>query len=101
MYAVVEINKGQYKVAIGDIITVERLKAHKDKVVFDRVLLVSDKETTIGRPYIDGAKVSGSILGEAKSSKTTAFKYRRRKGYHRKVGHRQKLTRVKIEEIKL
>lgn len=100
MYAIVEVGGKQYKFEKGEVADVEKLEPKKDKVVFDKVLLISDKETTIGRPYIERAKVTASILKQVKSPKTIAFKYRRRKGYHRKVGHRQKLTRVKIEEIK-
>lgn len=101
MYAVIESGKKQYKVVAGDIIEVEKLGDIKDKVVFDKVLLVSDKDTIIGRPYIEGAKVTAAVLKEVRSDKTIAYRYRRRKGFHRRRGHRQDLTRVKIKEIKI
>ncbi|MDP1853579.1 MAG: 50S ribosomal protein L21 [Candidatus Omnitrophota bacterium] len=100
MYAVIETGKKQYKVVAGDIIEVEKLDDVKDKVIFDRVLLVSDKDTVIGHPYIEGAKVIATVLKQVRSVKTIAYRYRRRKGYHRRRGHRQDLTRVKIKEIK-
>lgn len=99
MYAIVEVDKKQYKVEKGDVIEVERLDASGGKVVLDKVLLTSDKEAVIGCPYVKGAKVTAVILRDVRSPKTIAFKYRRRKGFHRKVGHRQNLTRIKIDKI--
>ncbi|PIQ89007.1 MAG: 50S ribosomal protein L21 [Candidatus Omnitrophica bacterium CG11_big_fil_rev_8_21_14_0_20_42_13] len=101
MYAIIEVENKQYKVAPGDVVETEKLKGAKRKITFDKVLLVSGENITIGRPYIKGAKVSASITGDVKSKKVIAFKFKRRKGYHRKVGHRQNLTRLKIEEIKI
>lgn len=102
MYAIIDAAGKQYKVKVGDIIETERLKdAKKGKVSLEKVLLVAGENLTIGRPYIKGAKVTASVLKEVKAPKVIAFKYRRRKGYKRTVGHRQKLSRLKIEEIKL
>lgn len=99
MYAIVEVNKKQYRVEKGVIIEAEKMKDAKGKIILDKVLLVVAENITIGRPYIKGAKVTASILGDIKAPKVVAFKYRRRKGYQRTVGHRQKLTRIKIDNI--
>ncbi len=101
MYAIVEIEKKQYKIEKDSVIEVEKLKVEKRKLSFDKVLLVSGENIVIGRPYIKGAKVSAVILRDIKAKKVIAFKTKRRKGYHRKIGHRQTLTKIKIEDIKV
>jgi len=103
MYAIVETGGKQYRVEPGDIITVERLPGSKDdEVLFDKVLFVSDKEKIeLGHPFIKDAKVKGKILNQGRSEKIVVFKFRRRKRYHKKRGHRQYLTTVKIENIEL
>ena len=103
MYAIVETGGKQYRVEPGDIITVERLPGSKDdEVLFDKVLLISDKEKIeLGHPFIKDAKVKGKILNQGRSKKVVVFKFRRRKRYHKKRGHRQYLTTVKIENIEL
>ncbi|HEB74627.1 MAG TPA: 50S ribosomal protein L21 [Candidatus Desulfofervidus auxilii] len=103
MYAIMETGGKQYKVAPGDIIRVEKLPGNKDdEVLFDKVLLISDKETIeLGHPFIKDAKVKGKILNQGRSEKVVVFKFRRRKRYHKKRGHRQYLTTVKIENIEL
>ena len=103
MYAIVETGGKQYRVEPGDIITVERLPGSKDdEVLFDKVLFVSDKEKIeLGHPFIKDAKVKGKILNQGRSKKIVVFKFRRRKRYHKKRGHRQYLTTVKIENIEL
>ncbi|RKX64740.1 MAG: 50S ribosomal protein L21 [Thermodesulfobacteriota bacterium] len=103
MYAIVETGGKQYRVEPGDIITVERLPGSKDdEVLFDKVLFVSDKEKIeLGHPFIKDAKVKGKILNQGRSKKVVVFKFRRRKRYHKKRGHRQYLTTVKIENIEL
>ena len=103
MYAIVETGGKQYRVEPGDIITVERLPGSKDdEVLFDKVLFVSDKEKIeLGHPFIKDAKVRGKILNQGRSKKVVVFKFRRRKRYHKKRGHRQYLTTVKIENIEL
>jgi len=99
----VETGGKQYRVEPGDIITVERLPGSKDdEVLFDKVLFVSDKEKIeLGHPFIKDAKVKGKILNQGRSEKIVVFKFRRRKRYHKKRGHRQYLTTVKIENIEL
>lgn len=103
MYAVIETGGKQYRVAPGDVIEVERLDeaaAGATKVQFDRVLMIrGDKGVKIGSPLVEGATVTASSLGEARGPKVTVFKMKRRKGYRRRRGHRQDLTRVKIEKI--
>ena len=85
----------------GEIVAVEKLDATSgDKITFDDVVLLADGDrVTTGNPVIAGANVTGKVVEQFKDKKVIAFKYRRRKGYHRTVGHRRRLTRVKIEAI--
>jgi large subunit ribosomal protein L21 len=101
MFAVIRTGGKQYKVQEGDVIDVELLDTPSEKdAVFEEVLLLADgSNVTVGKPVIEGAKVTGEILGEIKDKKVIAFKFRRRKGYHRTVGHRQRKLRVKIGGI--
>jgi len=101
MYAIIETGSKQYKVNEGEVIDVELLfKAPEEKVVFDKVLLVSGKDKIeVGMPYVSGAKVTGKIMGDFKADKVTTFKYKNKTNYHRTKGHRQPMTRVKIEEV--
>lgn len=101
MYAIIETGGKQYKVSSGDIITVEKLGAEAGTgYAFDRVLALSDGENlTFGAPYISGASVSASVIGDGKAKKVIVYKYKAKKGYHRKKGHRQPFTRVKIDAI--
>jgi len=103
MYAIMETGGKQYRVEPGDIIRVERLPGSKDdEVLFDKVLFVLDKEKIeLGHPFIKDAKVRGKILNQGRGKKVVVFKFRRRKRYHKKRGHRQYLTTVKIENIEL
>ena len=97
-YAVIETGGKQYRVTEGDIVDVELLGSEAgDTYVFENILAVSDGETLkTGSPLIEGAAVQAEVLENRKGPKLVAFKKKRRKGYTRKVGHRQKLTRVKI-----
>jgi len=101
-YAVVETGGKQYRVKKGDVLEIERLEGDAGaKVTLDRVLAVSNgSELTVGAPVVSGASVSAEIVEQFRGEKVINFKKKRRKGYHRKVGHRQSLTRVKVEEIK-
>ena len=103
MYAIVATGGKQYKVAPGALLDVEKLKAAVGETVrLDQVLAVrTDTGFQIGRPRLNGAAVSAQVVDQHKGSKVISFKYKRRKGYHRKVGHRQELTRLKIVEIAL
>ena len=99
-YAVIAACGKQYKVSEGDVIKVEKLGvADGETVTFDKVLLVSDGETVIGNPTIAGASVTASVVCEGKDKKVVVYKYKRKTGYHKKNGHRQLFTKVKIEKI--
>ncbi|MBI4707909.1 MAG: 50S ribosomal protein L21 [Candidatus Omnitrophica bacterium] len=103
MYAVVEVGTKQYLVNKGDVVEVERqIIAAGEEMLLDKVLLaVSDDKVEVGQPYLKGAVVKAEVVDEIKAKKVISFKYRRRKSSHWKKGHRQKLTRIKIKEIKL
>jgi large subunit ribosomal protein L21 len=101
MYAVVATGGKQYKVQEGDVLRFEKLAGEVgDEIAFDQVLLVGEgDEVRIGRPVVEGALVKGSIVQQDKSKKVLVFKYKRRKRYRRKQGHRQPFTAVKINAI--
>ncbi len=103
MYAVLETGSKQYRVSSGDTLQVERLAVEAGQpVTFDRVLLVShDGKVTVGSPTVANAAVIADVVGHIRGEKKVAFKMKRRKGYHKTIGHRQELTVVKIKEIKL
>jgi len=103
MYAVVETGGKQYRVTAGDQFEIERLEVEAGKpVTFDRVLLVNNEgQLAVGKPTVAGATVVADVVEHRRGSKVIAWKMKRRKGYHRKVGHRQELTVVKVTEIKL
>jgi len=102
-YAIIKTGGRQHRVAEGDIIDVDLLEDEAGKeTVFGDVLFHGDGDNlTHGAPLIEGATVTGEVVEHRKDKKVIAFKYRRRKGYHRTVGHRRKLTRVKITSISL
>jgi large subunit ribosomal protein L21 len=102
MYAVIETGGKQYRVAPGDTLEIERLEAEAGKpYTFDRVLLVANEANVrVGTPAVTGAQVTADVTAHLRGEKKIAFKMKRRKGYHRTVGHRQELTRVKITDIK-
>ena len=101
MYAVIESGGKQYRVEPGDTVVVEKLPGSKgDSVEFNQVLLLSDDENVaVGRPNVDGAKVTGQIVEQGRDSKVIVYKFKRRKDYRRKYGHRQSFTAVKIEDV--
>jgi large subunit ribosomal protein L21 len=101
MYAVVTSGGKQYRVEAGSELVVERLTADAGSTItFDRVLLVGDGEdVTVGTPTVQGASVSGTVLGEVLGPKLIVFKFKQKATYRRKNGHRQHLTRVRIDEI--
>lgn len=105
MYAIIEDSGTQIKVAAGDVLDVDlrELGPSTKKIKFDRVLLVGssgDGAAQIGDPYVSGAAVTAEVLGEVRGEKIDVVKYKRRKGYRRKHGHRQRFLRIKIDEIK-
>jgi large subunit ribosomal protein L21 len=100
-YAIIKTGGRQYRVAEGDTIDVDLLDVEAGKTAtFGDVLMYSDSgKLTHGDPLISGAKVTAEVIEERKDKKVIAFKFKRRKGYHRTVGHRRKLSRVKIKSI--
>ena len=101
MYAVLETGSKQYRVAAGDTLEIERLETEAGQpVTFDRVLLVSHEgKVTVGVPTVTGATVAADVVAHKRGEKKLTFKMKRRKGYHKSIGHRQELTVVKITAI--
>ena len=101
MYAVVVTGGKQFRVQEGDVIFVEKLNAEVDSTVeLTEVLAVSNGETlTVGAPVVEGAKVVAKVAAQGKAKKVTVFKYKPKKNYRRKKGHRQPYTRVTVEQI--
>ena len=102
MYAIIEACGKQYKVAEGDEVFVEKLDLNEgDKVTFDKVLLLSDGEKVkIGTPTVKSAKVEATVVENGKAKKVVVFKYKAKKNYRRKQGHRQPFTALKIVSVK-
>ncbi len=102
MYAVLETGGKQYRVVAGDTLEIERLAVDAGKpVTFDRVLMLNkDGKVTIGAPTVTGATVVADVVEHIRGEKKLTFKMKRRKGYHKTIGHRQELTIVKVKEIK-
>lgn len=104
MYAIIRTGGKQYRVAEGDTLQVERdiLAGSEDgSVSFDEVLLVGGNEPKVGAPLVDGASVKATILGEERGPKVIVFRKKKRKQYKKKIGHRQNLVNVRIDEIAL
>ena len=101
MYAVLETGSKQYRVTAGDTLEIERLPVDAGQTfTFDRVLLVNNEgKVNVGAPTVAGATVVADVVEHKRGEKKIAFKMKRRKGYHKKIGHRQELTVVKIKEI--
>jgi len=103
MYAVIETGGKQYRVAPGETVEVDRLQAEVGQpLTLDRVLLVANEgRVTVGAPTVPQASIAVDVLEHFRGEKKVAFKMKRRKGYHRTVGHRQEMTRIKVGEIKV
>ena len=103
MYAIVDSGGKQYKVREGEILRVEKLTGEVgDSISFDRILMFSDGENVnVGTPLLEDVAVSGHIAEQGKAKKIIVFKYKRRKRYRRKRGHRQQFTAVKVDSIKI
>ncbi len=101
MYAIIETGGKQYRVEKDEVLDVELLDSEEGKTVeFTKVLFINDgKQIKVGAPYVAKSSVKGELVGEVKGEKVISFKYKRRKGIRRKVGHRQTYHRVKITEI--
>ena len=100
-YMIVETGGKQYKVAQGDIISVEKIEAEPgDQVELDKVLMVvNDDQVTVGTPYVSGAKAVAKVLEQGKDKKILVFKYRANKHYRRRYGHRQPFTKLVVETL--
>ena len=97
MYAIIETGGKQYRVQDNDFIYIDKLELEaSEEVVFDKVLMVNDK---IGTPYVKGAKVTGVVEKNGKAKKIIVYKYKSKKNYHKKQGHRQPYTKVQITAI--
>lgn len=103
MYAVIKTGGKQYRIAPGEEIQVEKLPGNVgDRVTFEEVLLTSDGDNVkVGKPFLENAKVLARITGQGKGRKVVVFKYKKRKGYRRKRGHRQHYSLVRVENIEI
>lgn len=101
MYAVIQTGGKQYRVQAGDTVFVEKLDgAVGDTVAFDQVLLLGGGDSvSIGAPTLEGAKVTGEIVGQGRAKKLVVYKFKRRKDYRRRNGHRQSFTSVRIDQV--
>ncbi len=100
-YAIFKSGGKQYRVAAGDKLNVEKLDVSVgDTITFDEVLASGDGASVlVGAPLLDGAKVTAKVLGQIRDDKVTAFKFKRRKGFHKTKGHRRQVTRVEIVSV--
>ncbi len=101
MYAIVKTGGKQFKVAPGDQIVVEKLSEQPGETVIltDVVLVSNENGTTVGTPFVDGASVTAKVLEQGKARKIIVFKYKAKKNYHKKQGHRQPFTKLQMESI--
>ncbi len=101
MYAVIKTGGKQHRVSAGEVLNVEKIPGSRgDEVVFDQILMVAgDGKVRVGTPYVEGAKVVGEIVTQAKAKKIYVFHMKKRKGFSKKTGHRQPYTSMKIKEI--
>lgn len=97
MYAIIETGGKQYRVQENDFLFIEKLEANEnDTVIFDKVLFVNDK---FGTPYVANAKVTATVVKQGRAKKIIVYKYKAKKNYHKKQGHRQPFTKVQIVSI--
>lgn len=100
MYAIIATGGKQYRVSEGDVIYVEKIDAQVDSTVsFDVLLVEKDGDVTIGTPVVEGVKAEGKVVGQIRGEKIIVFKYKSKKNYRRKQGHRQPYTKVEITKI--
>lgn len=101
MFAIIEVASKQFKVKEGDVINIPHT-VNKELLMISNVLMIVDeKDIKIGTPFVKDSKVVCEVIGDVKGPKVVAYKFKRRKSYHRKVGHREIFTKVKIKEIKI
>ena len=102
MYAIIETGGKQVKVEQGQEIYIEKLDVNADEVVtFEKVLFVGGEDVKIGAPFVEGATVTAKVVKSGKAKKITVFKYKAKKNYHKKQGHRQPYTKLVVETISL
>ena len=100
MYAIIATGGKQYRVSEGDVIYIEKIDAQVDSTVsFDVLLVGNEGDVKIGTPIVEGAKVEGKVVGQVRGEKIVVFKYKSKKNYRRKQGHRQPYTKVEITKI--
>lgn len=102
MYAIIETGGKQYRVNEGDVVFIEKLEVNENETItFDKIIAVGkDDGMSVGTPFVSGAEVKATVLKNGKGKKITVFTYKPKKGYSRKLGHRQPYTKVRIEAIK-
>lgn len=102
MYAIIETGGKQIKVEAGQEIYIEKVSGEAEEVVtFDKVLLVGGDDVKVGAPFVEGATVTGTVVKQGRGKKITVFKYKPKKNYHKKQGHRQPYTKIVIDGINL
>ena len=100
MYAIIATGGKQYRVSEGDVIYIEKLDAEVDSTVsFDVLLVGNEGDVKVGTPVVEGVKVEGKVVGQVRGEKIIVFKYKSKKNYRRKQGHRQPYTKVEITKI--
>ena len=100
MYAIIATGGKQYRVSEGDVIYIEKIDAQVDSTVsFDVLLMGNDGDVKIGTPVVEGVKVKGKVVGQIRGEKIVVYKYKSKKNYRRKQGHRQPYTKVEITKI--
>ena len=100
MYAIIATGGKQYRVSEGDVIYIEKIDAQVDSTVsFDVLLVGNDGDVKVGTPVVEGVKVEGKVVGQVRGEKIIVFKYKSKKNYRRKQGHRQPYTKVEITKI--
>ena len=100
MYAIIATGGKQYRVSEGDVIYIEKIDAEVDSTVsFDVLLMENEGDVKVGTPVVEGVKVEGKVVGQVRGDKIIVFKYKAKKNYRRKQGHRQPYTKVEITKI--
>ena len=100
MYAIIATGGKQYRVSEGDVIYIEKIDAEVDSTVsFDVLLMENEGDVKVGTPVVEGVKVEGKVVGQVRGEKIIVFKYKSKKNYRRKQGHRQPYTKVEITKI--
>ena len=100
MYAIITAGNKQYRVSQGDVIYIDKVNQENDTTVtFDVLLIGNDGDVKVGNPTVAGAKVEGKVVAQVKGEKIKIYKYKSKKNYHRRAGHRQPYTKVEITAI--